>query len=43
MDWVAKGDLQPYVGNVLPFSQTLDGLEMLRNRKATGKLVIQMP
>ena len=43
MDWLAKGDLQPYVGNVLPFSQTLDGLEMLRNRKATGKLVIQMP
>lgn len=41
--WAAKGELQPYISNVLPFSQTLDGLEMLTGRKSTGKLVIQMP
>ena len=43
IDWVAKGDLQPHISNVLPFSQTLKGLEMLTSRKATGKLVIKMP
>ena len=43
IDWAAKGDLQPYVSKVLPFSQTLEGLEMLTSRKVTGKLVIQMP
>ena len=43
IDWAAKGDLQPHVSNVLPFSKTLEGLEMLTSRKATGKLVIQMP
>ena len=43
IDWAVKGDLQPYISTVLPFSQTLQGLEMLTSRKATGKLVIQMP
>ena len=42
LDWAAKGDLKPYVRSVLPFSQTLEGFQMLATRKAVGKIVIQM-
>ena len=42
MDWAAKGDLKPHVSNVLPFAQTLEGIELLATRKAIGKLVIEM-
>ena len=42
IDWAAKGDLTPHVSNILPFAQTLEGFEMLANRKVSGKIVIQM-
>ncbi len=42
IDWAAKGDLTPHVGNILPFAQTLEGFKMLEKRKATGKIVIQV-
>jgi NADPH:quinone reductase len=40
--WRAEGVLQPHVGEVLPFEALPQGLELLRSRKATGKVVIRV-
>ena len=40
--WHAEGRLEPHISQVLPFEQVEDGLEMLRNRSATGKVVIEI-
>ncbi|MGY6704932.1 NADPH:quinone oxidoreductase family protein [Roseinatronobacter sp.] len=42
LDWHGQGRLTPHVSHVLPFDQALDGFEMLRSRKSTGKVVISM-
>jgi NADPH:quinone reductase len=42
LDWRAKGLLQPHAGQVLPFEEFPQGLELLRSRRATGKVVIQV-
>lgn len=42
-DWFDAGRLRPHVGNILPFAGFPAGLELLRSRKATGKVVIRMP
>lgn len=42
MDWHAEGRLHPHIGHVLPFERALDGLELLRSRQATGKVVITL-
>ena len=34
--------LHPHIGHALPFERTSEGLELLRNRKATGKVVIRI-
>lgn len=42
MKWHAEGKLTPAIHHVLPLDQTDDALEMLRARKTTGKVVIQV-
>jgi NADPH2:quinone reductase len=42
LDWRAAGTLRPHVGTVLPFDALPEGLELLRSRKATGKVVIRV-
>lgn len=42
-DWYAAGGLKPHISHILPFDQLHDGMDLLRNRKATGKVVITMP
>ena len=42
MVWHGQGRLKPHVSNVLPFEKALEGLELLRNRKSTGKVVIEI-
>ena len=39
-DWYVQGKLTPHVSHVLPLDQANDGLELLRSRRATGKVVI---
>ena len=39
-DWYAEGRLKPHVSHVLPLDRANEGLELLRTRKATGKVVI---
>ncbi len=40
--WYAEGRLKPHIGRVLPLEAANEGLEMLRNRSATGKVVIRV-
>ncbi|MCR8826055.1 NADPH:quinone oxidoreductase family protein [Pseudosulfitobacter koreensis] len=40
--WYDAGKLRPHVSNVLPLDRANDGLELLRSRKATGKVVIEI-
>lgn len=41
-DWYEAGRLKPHVSHVLPLEQANEGLELLRARKATGKVVIAL-
>jgi NADPH2:quinone reductase len=40
--WYAEGRLKPHVSHVLPLDQANEALELLRTRKATGKVVVQV-
>lgn len=42
MDWYVQGRLKPHVSNILPLEQANEALDLLRTRKATGKVVIQV-
>ncbi len=42
LDWRARGLLHPHAGQVLPFEDFPQGLELLRARRATGKVVIRV-
>ncbi|SDW52967.1 NADPH:quinone oxidoreductase family protein [Roseicitreum antarcticum] len=38
--WYSAGDLRPHVSHILPLEETAQGLEILRSRASTGKVVI---
>ena len=40
--WFESGRLHPHVSEILPMEAFLDGLELLRTRNATGKVVIKI-
>ncbi|MDJ0823061.1 MAG: NADPH:quinone oxidoreductase family protein [Paracoccaceae bacterium] len=40
LDWYSAGKLKPHVSNTFPLAQAADGMELLRQRKSTGKVVI---
>lgn len=40
IDWYVQGRIKPHVSNVLPLEKVSDGLDLLRTRQATGKVVI---
>ena len=40
--WYVQGKLKPHVSHVLPLDQANEALELLRTRKATGKVVVQV-
>jgi NADPH:quinone reductase len=40
--WRAEGLIRPHISHVLPFDAFPDGLALLRDRKATGKVVIRV-
>lgn len=42
LGWWADGSLRPHVGDVLPFEAFPEGLDLLRGRRATGKVVIRV-
>ena len=43
LGWIAAGQLHPHISARVPFEGALDGLAMLENRSATGKVVITLP
>jgi NADPH2:quinone reductase len=42
LDWRARGLLRAHSGQVLPFENLPEGLELLRARRSTGKVVIRV-
>ena len=40
VNWYDEGGLRPHVSQTLPLERALEGVELLRSRRATGKLVI---
>jgi NADPH:quinone reductase len=40
LEWYEQGSLHPHISHVLPFDQLHHGMDLLRNRQATGKVVI---
>ena len=42
LDWYARGDLRPHISHRLPMDRLAEGLDLLRSRVATGKVVIEM-
>jgi len=42
IDWHVSGRLHPHIGHILPFDQVGEGMELLRSRKSTGKVVISI-
>ena len=40
LEWYEQGKIRPHISHVLPFERALEGLDLLRSRKATGKVVI---
>ena len=40
--WYAAGRLHPHVGHVLPLEEAEAGLDLLRGRRATGKVVVRV-
>lgn len=40
-DWYIEGRLHPHISHVLPLAHAAEGLELIRSRRATGKVVIR--
>lgn len=40
MGWYAAGRIKPHISDTLPLERVAEGLELLRTRKSTGKIVI---
>jgi NADPH2:quinone reductase len=40
--WYVEGKLKPHVSHLLPLEQANEGLELLRTRQATGKVVLEI-
>jgi NADPH2:quinone reductase len=41
--WFGDGCLRPHISDVLPLDRAAEGLDLLRGRKSTGKVVITLP
>lgn len=42
-DWYAQGRIRPHVSHLLPLDQAAEALDLLRQRKSTGKVVVTLP
>ncbi|MCL4120995.1 UNVERIFIED_CONTAM: hypothetical protein GTU68_054728 [Idotea baltica] len=41
INWHSAGKLHPHISNTLPLSQVAEGMELLRTRKSTGKVIVR--
>jgi NADPH2:quinone reductase len=42
MGWYEAGRIKPHVSHVLPLERVAEALDLLRQRKSTGKVVVSM-
>jgi len=42
LSWYAEGKLHPHISHTLPLEQANEALDLLRTRKATGKVVVRI-
>jgi NADPH2:quinone reductase len=42
LDWQVAGKIHPHISHILPLEHFADGFELLRSRKSSGKVVIQI-
>ncbi len=42
IEWYVQGKLKPHVSNIVPLEEANHALDLLRTRKATGKVVVQV-
>jgi NADPH2:quinone reductase len=42
VNWHSEGALRPHISHLLPFERAEDGIDLLRSRKSTGKVVINV-
>ncbi len=40
LGWYGQGGLRPHISHTLPLARAAEGLELLRSRKSTGKIVV---
>ncbi|MEO0751531.1 MAG: NADPH:quinone oxidoreductase family protein [Pseudomonadota bacterium] len=40
--WYADGKIKPHISEIFPLERAAEGLDLLRSRKSTGKVVIEM-
>ena len=40
LDWLAAGDIRPYISHTLPLEQTAEALNLIKDRKVIGKAVL---
>ena len=40
LDWLAAGRLSPHISQIVPLDRAAEGLELMRSRASTGKVVI---
>ncbi len=43
LEWYVQGRLTPHISHTLPLERVAEGMELLRSRTSTGKVVITMP
>lgn len=42
IEWHTEGRIEPHISHILPFDQTPEALDLLKTRKATGKVVVTL-
>lgn len=42
-NWYTQGRLRPHISHILPLCQAAEALDLLRQRKSTGKVIVTMP
>lgn len=42
LEWYDKGKLKPHISHTIPLERAKEALDLLRNRKSTGKVVVTM-
>jgi len=43
IEWAHVGKIKPHISHRLPLEKANEALDLLRNRKSTGKVVVEMP